>query len=80
MGDTGGAGARVGIVAGMLKGHERRDPQPDGADRVPEPTDRPSDHAQWDEVAAVWTEWDEASGQWVPVSEASREANDNDHA
>lgn len=36
-------------------------------DRAPEPDDRPSPRAQWDEVRACWVEWDDAAGDWVIV-------------
>jgi len=67
MGDTGGAGARVNIVSDMVAG--RREPARDGAVRAPEPTTRPSHHAQWDEVRVCWTEWDQAAGAWVPIGD-----------
>jgi hypothetical protein len=64
----GGLESRSSIGADMLRPAAVRPPEPDGAVRVPEPDERPTPHAQWDEVQARWVEWDQGANAWVAVT------------
>ena len=46
--------------------------------RFPEPDDRPTPRAQWDEVNGRWIEWDESTDDWQIVSVPRRGADDAD--
>jgi hypothetical protein len=65
--DTGGVSARVSVAGDATT--PRRDAVRDDTARAPEPHERPSPHAQWDEVSRRWIEWDPASAQWIPVAD-----------
>lgn len=79
MGDWTGMGRRVSIGREMADDRAMHEhivhPERDGAVRAPEPPNRPSAHAQWDEVQACWVEWHEAEGAWRPVDPAPEEAD-----
>lgn len=40
-----------------------------GGLRYPEPSERPSPDAKWDEYAGAWTRWDADKGAWIPWAE-----------
>jgi hypothetical protein len=42
-------------------------PTDEGPQTVPEPPDRPDEHAQWDEARGRWIVWDRGEGAWVPL-------------
>lgn len=54
----------------------RRDAE--GPQTVPEPPDRPDEHAQWDEAHGQWIVWDATAEAWVPVTEPPAAAPDDD--
>ncbi len=67
---TGGDASRASIGADMMNDRRRLavPPEPEPV-RIPEPDQRPSPHAQWDEIHGWWIEWDTPSQSWVRIDE-----------
>jgi hypothetical protein len=53
-------------------------PDADGPTTVPEPSTRPSEHAQWDESRGCWIEWDGEAEAWVQLPDHAAGPDDED--